>query len=378
MILYIDETHYYENVTTGPEFVGTGILIVEDEAHPKLVVDKALTDLACDPDIVSVTTERFDRRTLERQWFHACEDSKNAHSWLCQSINDSLVANFCYNYFPVGSDVEEALFQTFMYAGVQICAKPSPAILYIERRIGFTETVATRLVNKVFDAITWGAYNGYGMPAYFPAFKIIMVGKNNPGIQITDFLTWAVNRTRTIPPNKVWEQRRKFTSRSTAGGQNEYVDQGDYVLRGGIEHQLRSGIYPQAAFPLSEFSGNDAIVRLFCFILTSVRDFLAEKPASHVQHIHLHYKDLKNELEDSSIVFTVDLVGRVSSCFIRIFDMLPIYTAADLTNIPRFHDLLLAKRLAGLTLRKDLIHGIMTAQFLAKTLRNQLKLTGAP
>jgi hypothetical protein len=65
----------------------------------------------------------------------------------------------------------------------------------------------------------------------------------------------------------------------------------------------------------------------------------------------------------------VQTIRRISSCFLRIFDTQPLYSPEDLADPRRMQTLLMAKRLAGLTLQTGAINGVTTAQFLARVRR---------
>ncbi|MCH2534422.1 MAG: hypothetical protein MK008_08285 [Bdellovibrionales bacterium] len=367
MIIYVDETHYYENVTSGTEYVGTGVLIVNDTKVAKETVNHAFQLLRNDPDIKSKSTKKYDERTLTRNYFHACDDSKNGHSAICSSINKYLQAEFHYNYRKLGEDVERAYQNTFMYASIHVCSTKSPVKMYIENRTGFSKIRAKNIVNKIFNAIEWGTYEVPAIPKFFPEFEIEFVNKSNHGVQITDFIMWAQNRTRTIPPNKRWESRLKFSSKSAIGKIGDEIDQGDIILKRGVKHDLNLDHYPKDAFPLGEFKGNDHLFKLFLFIEYTVKNFLTKE--SELPHLRDLYEELKHQYEQNTIIYHTEIVRDIASCYIRIFDMKPVYTESDRTP-EKFRELLLSKKLAGLTMRKDLMNGTMTAQFLARSLRN--------
>lgn len=367
MIIFVDETTYYENVNSGKQFVGTGILTVDNLNSVDATIDEAFQTLIADPDIHSPKTKAFDSRTITNQYFHACEDSKNGHSAICSSISKNLVGDFHYNYREVTDGYERAFQDTFLYAGVQVSTTRSPVKMFIEKRTGFSHLQASRLIEHVFNAIEWGAYELVAIPKFFPDCEISFVGKDNKGIQITDFIMWAKNRMRTNPPNKIWESRLKFTSKSSAGEIGQDIDQGDIVFKRGVKHDLHLGVYPKDAFPLGTFKGNQHLVDLFIFIDAQVRKFILDE--FNLTHIRVLYNDIALALKNNSFVYNTETVRKIASCYIRIFDMKPIYTDADKTA-ENFRELLLSKKLAGLVIRKDLIQGTRTAQFLAQTMRS--------
>lgn len=366
MLIFVDETTYYENVNSGKQFVGTGILTVADIDSVDITIDEALQNLKSDPDIHLPKTKEFDSRTLKNQYFHACDDSKNGHSAICFSISKNLIGDFHYNYREVTESHEKALQDTFLYAAIQISKTRSPVKMFIEQRTGFSHVKASQLVEHVFEAIEFGVYDVVAIPSFFPEFEVHFVDKSNKGIQITDFVMWAKNRTRTVPPNNTWESRLQFSSKTTVGRVGQDIDQGDIVFKRGVKHDLQLGLYPQEAFPLPEFKGNQHLADLFIFVDNQIRKFILQD--ADLSHIRSLYNDLHVEFNNTSFAYSTEIVRRIASCYIRIFDMKPIYTDADRTP-EKFQELLLSKRLAGLLVRRDLVHGTRTAMFLAQVMR---------
>jgi hypothetical protein len=188
MIIYVDETSYSENINHGRDFVGIGVLLAEDDAIPAQIISDALTALRNDPDRNDPSTRDRDFRTLERGYFHASEDSKNAHSWLCREITAKLTGEYKYIYQP-GIAAKASYDGVFELVGIALADTNSQVVLKIERRSGMSKLRATELVEHVFRGIEWGSYEWFMIPSYFRPFDVIICDKGEPGIQITDFLT---------------------------------------------------------------------------------------------------------------------------------------------------------------------------------------------
>jgi len=78
--------------------IGIGMLITETEIAPS-AIEEALQRLQNDPDILIEPAKKLDEQTLKRRYFHASEDSKNAHSYLCEQINKLDAAEFVCDFF---------------------------------------------------------------------------------------------------------------------------------------------------------------------------------------------------------------------------------------------------------------------------------------
>jgi hypothetical protein len=325
--------------------------------------------LSNDPDIARGNFKKQDARTLVRKYFHACDDSKNAHSWICRAINENLSGEFRYAYTPaLGRNIEESYGKTFQDVALLMARSPNPVRVLAEARTNFSESKCRMLLEQVYSGLLWGTYQYFGIPCYYPDFLIEFVDKSDPGIQLTDFMTWAINRSRTNPPDCRWKDRIKFSSSSKVGETGGEFDFGSYNFRRWRQKPEKGLVYPSKTFPLDEFSGNEQINALCMFILKMVKDFLKSESSPHLHHILTKFAHV--QLQDSSR-FTSDLTSDIASCFIQIFDMMPVYTASDLSDPERFKTFLLAKKLAGLILRKDLIHGVRTCDYVSCLLTNQ-------
>ena len=105
--IYLDES-------INENYVGYGALFVTDGNLAKQVVDKALIDLINDPDRNAKQCKELDDRTISRQFFHACDDSKNAHSHICTAINTSLKGEFYSQVFDINKmSKEESLIYLY-------------------------------------------------------------------------------------------------------------------------------------------------------------------------------------------------------------------------------------------------------------------------
>ncbi|MBC7408803.1 MAG: hypothetical protein H7339_10480 [Arcicella sp.] len=87
--VYADEATFNRG---SEEFLGTGIFISETQVNQEVVVH-ALKLLADDTDF----DKKMDDRTINHGYFHASEDSKNAHSHFCRSIVERGNGNFIYS-----------------------------------------------------------------------------------------------------------------------------------------------------------------------------------------------------------------------------------------------------------------------------------------
>lgn len=375
MKIYADDTTFFENRDNGQEFTGIGCLILDSDNTSEIVTD-ALQALSTDPDINKQENKKQDLRTLTNGYFHACDDSPNAHSHLCTAINNKLNANFQYSYTKNDYDKKDLAWeQCLQYLAVLIPQSKGPIDFYIEQRSSVSEKKIKDVLKYVDSMIDMGNYELYAIPKLYPKINVHIVDKRNAGVQIVDFITWAKNRSHFLVPDKKWEGRLKFTSKSMAGKLGDNIFQGDIVFKKGVRESL-IGLYPQEAFPIEEFSGNDEIVSLYQDVIETVIDFLYHNTVLKHQHLHIwdEFRQLREDIISYKGIFNSPVVEGISTCYLRLFDMKPVYANVNSSDISAFKKLLKSKRLCGLTLRKDLIHGTMTRQYLANVFRNSIQL----
>ncbi len=81
--------HVYSDESTFSDprlCIGVGMLLSDSDISAALITN-AMNALREDPDRFEGRSKTIDDRTIERGYFHASEDSKNAHSHLCNQIN---------------------------------------------------------------------------------------------------------------------------------------------------------------------------------------------------------------------------------------------------------------------------------------------------
>ncbi|PIP78294.1 MAG: hypothetical protein COW84_12120, partial [Gammaproteobacteria bacterium CG22_combo_CG10-13_8_21_14_all_40_8] len=190
-------------------------------------------------------------------YFHACDDSQNAHSHFCTSIRENLIANFQYTYSKNDPESrDKAWKQCLYYLAVMTTQAKDEVNLFIEQRANVSKESISEVFDYVFKGLDWGCYDLYAIPKFYPKINLEIVSKESAGVQIVDFVTWAKNRSHFSKPDTKWEKRLGFSSKSTAGKLGEDIYQGDIIFRGGIRENHME-VYPKESFPLGEFGGNE-------------------------------------------------------------------------------------------------------------------------
>lgn len=222
--VYGDETVFgLEN-----EFVGVGLLVTPDAVSSELI-ERALSGLAEDPDRARSDRRKADQRTLDERWFHASDDSANAHSHLCAEINRGLTGSFHCEVFERKNraKIESLLLETSTLAALPVLNNPAPVAYTFARRAGLTKSVLEGWHRRYEKRLAQAIYDQAFFPAFFPRCDFdVKASHENAGLQCCDFLLWAT--VRMLGGKKTWWDRlnvgarvsRNLGSRFPSGGAN--------------------------------------------------------------------------------------------------------------------------------------------------------------
>ncbi|MBR9847555.1 MAG: DUF3800 domain-containing protein, partial [Algicola sp.] len=222
LFVYTDETIFEIEVDKQPiEYIGAATLICTNPILDDWVSD-AMSKLKADPDILDQKTTDIDTRTITNNFFHASMDSKNAHSHLCRSIVKNLNGNFQYSVFErkngvgwFGLKSEELLVRLVSsLSSVQLLnetQKVEKVVWVIEGRDSFTQYSVDGWIEEWYDYYdSFFPFALTAIPVYYPNIEIYVKGKNDPGLQILDFLIWATNRKYGLVKDSTWFDRLKL------------------------------------------------------------------------------------------------------------------------------------------------------------------------
>lgn len=352
---YADETIFTIDKKTDDLALGCGIFITSKRIE-NFVIDDALIELCKDEQFDNVK----DKRTIERQFFHSSEDSKNGHSYLCKSINENLIGIFDYTYVNKVSQSEtckkefkENLFKRCLsHSTLEFFLNTEEIFLIVEKRNGLSDETLLKWKNHLFEIYDGSAYNLTSYKTFYPKLNIELLDKREPGLQVVDFLIWAINRTKTTKPDQIWHSRLKYKTWF------EYKDIGNqnrakYHLNTLPEDKPIHSDYPIKFVQFEEWEDF-----LNCFI--NIERFLVKITETDFTEMNIHLFDDFNQisikLNDNLYQLTIGDFKEIGSVFLRLFDTLPIYRNIKDHDEDSWKVLLNCKFLASMLVRNDQIH----------------------
>lgn len=349
---YADETIFTLEPNTDVRALGCGILICKAQITPGVILE-AIQNLSTDTDF----DEKKDKRTLDRQYFHASDDSKNAHSHFCKSINKHVTGVFDFTYFDNSTENQvsnlihtEGIFKRCLTSSsIEFFNYPAEVFLIIEKRNNLNNKDVERWKESIYRLFEGSSYDIPSYKTYFPKINIILAGKSNPGLQVVDFMLWAVNRSKKIPPNEIWMKRLAFKNW-------HYYKDGDGHKRGQYYLNCQPDINLKVNYdlPFKKADSWDEVIEAFILIERFLRHIDESNFTNANSHLWKDVTNISKLLKDDSKHLkseNLELIGRL---FIRLFDTLPLY--ADISTDEEWKLMFHAKYLAAMLTRKGQIH----------------------
>ena len=354
---YSDETEFKYSNTDTNSIIGAGIL-VSDKPIADIVIKEALRNLNNDVDKTSA-----DLVTLKRSYFHASEDSKNAHSHLCASINKHVSGYFRFSYFDkqlAKSEDKDRTNENINRLILKLAAldffhdKIDKVHLTTENRYRFGVIDSKNWLSDFFYMMDGLAYSQPTYKTNYPDIKLCCSSKNNPGLQVVDFILWALNRSRRTPANNIWKERLNLKLYASFSEDEGPQSGGKYYINNNPKFE-KEDTYPYEfdIFPNTE----QEFFESYLIIENTVRQLCKIDLPDSLEHLNRIILSVKDIFEYNKEL-TMKTLPLIASIYIRCFDTLPIYKDIDKADEKSWRQILSAKKIAGLILRQDLATGI--------------------
>ena len=219
LYMYVDESGDANPCTSDTFSIGAFISTkpIQDDFF-----DEAFEKLKNDKDF-----EKRDQKTIDRGYFHASFDSKNAHSHCCRAIEaidwpcefswvmlkkDKMIENE-KRALDTQAKIHEHLLTL---KGIPLLSANYYTVeLYIAKRPkSFTEQSPRQWEEYFVIEILKSLIKSPMIPAAIPAFEISVDDATNSGIQVCDFLLWAAQRKKLSKPKDKWLERTDNTDKN--------------------------------------------------------------------------------------------------------------------------------------------------------------------
>jgi hypothetical protein len=355
IFVYADETIFTTDKAENNYGLGCGVFVSSKEITQE-IVDEALYNLEKDNDF----DNNQDSRTVERRYFHASDDSKNAHSHFCNSVNKNVVGIFDYTYFDNIKSInrsqkgfyENIFNQCLNGSSMELFESTDEVFLTIEKRNTLSEEMTLKWLNILYKLYEGTAYTIPTYKTYYPKINIALKGKKEPGLQVVDFLIWSLNRTKAKIPDDRWHKRVKYrTWHYYKDLQNQ--NRGKYYLNTYPKDFNLNEEYPfKFEEPREWESFLNAYINIERFLTLIEKSDFTEKSI----HLYDNLISVSTKLKLDKHHLTEAEIALVGSVFLRLFDTLPLYKHIQEDDRTSWTLLLQAKYLASILVRNDQRH----------------------
>jgi len=343
--VYIDESQApHESIAEPGRPFRVGCLLVEKEITNE-IVNQAWATFTVDPDVTR-GNNRLDRKTLARGYFHASADGKNAHSALCTAIvSAGLNAAFKDSQWHFDVPGSTGRTEAHLHGLANALAIMSlldqdydEVRLLIATRSSFDSTVARGWLADSLEKRLHSQLVNPWIPTRFPPIAVDFVGADHPGIQVCDFMLWAVQRAQfpealaqpdadgRLRRQRVWLERMGLRHFMSVNMEGDPQRSSEYVLGNA---PFRPFTPKTVGARTLDTLGTQSLTEGIIQIEHLIREQTAMgKPIPN--RLAQHGNDLLRSAERlSKARLSLEDVLLVARTFLLICDTLPVYEVSD-------------------------------------------------
>lgn len=340
--VYVDESQAPHAGGTDPTQPFWLAALITETPIEGTLVEQALARLQADPDAVG---NAQDQATLTRRYFHASLDSKNAHSWICRGIvGASMDASFSatqwhFDRHDGGKYAGAPLHRLAAVLSVLTGFQDQYDTVHVhlaEREGSFQQNHADEWPDYCRKMNLGGLISMPGLPVRFPRIDATLVDGSDPGVQVCDFILWAVQRSRpdgvTPAGDMTWLHRLGVKLTAAGGVKGSAYQALDGELGSGAQRPLLppsdSAPAPREMAALSD-ADRWQLLQEIARDIHETRAIVLGNPT--VGHLTSEVSTAAAALEIAHLVpeNLPGLIGGIMESFLLICDTLPVYDPGD-------------------------------------------------
>jgi|GEM_PF-3222092 hypothetical protein len=315
--VYLDESTFGES----SEYSGYACFITKERITTD-VIEEALINLEQDSNRHEERFKKQDKRTLARRYFHASDDSKNAHHHLCDSINKNVKGEFHSHFFNIQKNAFKNCSEAYDLASrlsiLNVFSKTSEVVFIFEKRNGISASYLRSWWDSLWRDIFMAAFTHPHIKTYYPDFKFEIKSKSEPGLQVVDFLFWASSR-------QVSSKRCPWLKRIKAWSRNEFKSENETF--GG--HSLKLGILgftenEKSYYDISDYRHNDqylnSVEYLIYYIVSTQKVINAVAKNGNVDGVNHFWDEIEFLEANKTVISNESHIEKMAICFLKLFD----------------------------------------------------------
>lgn len=350
---YADETAFIRDSSTGERSLGCAIFVTEKEIIGEVVSEAMETLRHQEPTDLRIKESII--KTLNKGQFHASKDSNYAKRSFLSAINKHIQGTLCVTYYdnPIVNTVkdQETFFARCMSSSsLELFRSMDEINLVIEKRESLAQVHAEKWKEQVYRQFESSSFEIPSFKTFYPCFNISLGDKSIPGLQVVDFLLWAVNRSRQIPAKTDWINQLRFAVRYHTSDDSKH-NFGHYYLN-------TTGLQPAPEYPVQFKKSETSEDVIYAWIVIERFFWMLEETDFSASSIHLYtgFAKIRRTLKTPTYYLKENDLIDVGRAFIRLFDSLPLYSHISDDDVDSWTLLHYTKHIASLIITKGHIH----------------------
>lgn len=331
MYVYLDETTF----GNGDKYSGYASFIVKEKV-PKQTIVEALINLKKDPDRHKKKFRDQDERTLERKFFHAADDSQNAHSHFCDSINKNIKGEFHSQFFHKRKSAFKSPKEAYDLASklsILSVFSESPEVTFIfEERNDLTESYLKDWWENLWEDIFKDEFSHPYIRTYYPMLKLEIVNKSEPGLQVVDFILWSSTR-QTLQLKCPWMKRIKY-SYKTETKPDDLAWGGHSLVLGDMEMENK------ANYDISDYKYNDEKLNskeyLLHYIVSVQKVINTVSKDVDINNVRHFWEEVEYLEANKIAISNTTHIEKMAICFLKLFDNISLINSNTPTDEKAF------------------------------------------
>jgi len=317
--VYVDESTFGKS----SKYSGCACFITK-ERIPTDVIEEALINLEQDSDRHKEKFKKQDERTLARRYFHASDDSQNAHSHLCNSINKNVKGEFHSHFFNIQKNAFKNCSEAYDIASklsiLNVFSKTREVVFIFEKRNGISQSYLRLWWDSLWEDLFKGAFTHPYVKIYYPAFKFEIKSKkeSEPGLQVVDFLFWASSR-QVLYKNCPWLGRIKSWLRTDFKSENKTL--GGHSLILGILGLTEN---EKSYYGISDYRYNDpylnSVEYLIYYIVSTQKVINTVARNGNVDGVSHFWDEIEFLEANKTVISNASHIEKMAVCFLKLFD----------------------------------------------------------
>jgi hypothetical protein len=316
---------------------------------PSESVSIALKSLGRDLDSKLPRFKTQDERTQRRGYFHAADDSQNAHSHWLDQVNANFTGIFFYSIREGDVQSDAVAFREHLrYALMSSLSRGGRVTAIFEQRNGFGSDAASAVVEEIYAGLDWSQFEIPQVCFHYPRVDVEIGEKSDAGLQAVDFMLWACLQKLTSPNSSKARWRERLEVRFTADAPDLGQVQKYGQLRG-IRNTAEVALGGRGVYEsdvIRQELENEPAVNVYERIETAVRRTVSGVSIEAIAHLRGFAEDAITRLDREVAPHNVAMVARA---FLRLFEMVPLYRKP--IEEAEFAKMYAAKKLAAVMVR---------------------------